>query len=196
MGEYAIRKSDNKSIKIGTCDDMYYLRYEDKDKVTCEEGSCFGRRWRLPLPWEDDVKPGEYEDPYFRGEGRVPLDWATVVGDNGEDETIFYKPKPSFIERPGFVQIKHSGILLGLNCYHGERLPEVTGDIRSAHWNGRSTYWNLVCLRETDGGLFPVVQCAICGDYFRETWAGVLPFIRDEELHRRLQSCAIFTVVR
>ena len=34
MGEYAIRKSDNDCIKIGTCEDMYYLRYEDQDKVT------------------------------------------------------------------------------------------------------------------------------------------------------------------
>ena len=102
-------------------------------------------------------------------------------------EIIFYKPKPSFADSPGFLQIKHdSGLLLGLNCYHGERLPEVTGDVRSAHWNGRSTHWNLVCLRETDEGLLPVVQCAICRDYFRETWAGVLPFIRDNELRLRL----------
>ena len=33
MGEYARRKSDNESIKIGTCESMYYLRYEDRDKV-------------------------------------------------------------------------------------------------------------------------------------------------------------------
>ena len=42
MGEYAIRKSDGESIKIGTCEDMYYLRYEDRFKVTPEEGSGFG----------------------------------------------------------------------------------------------------------------------------------------------------------
>ena len=45
MGEYAIRKSDNDCIKIGTCEDMYYLRYEDQDKVTPDSGSGFGYRW-------------------------------------------------------------------------------------------------------------------------------------------------------
>ena len=188
MGEYAIRKSDNKSIKIGTRS-MLYLRYEDRDKVTCEEGNL--RLDATSSSWEDDMKPGEYES-LLPWQGSRSFSWAPSVGDNGVEEIIFYKPKPSFADSPGFLQIKRdSGLLLGLNCYHGERLPEVTGDVRSAHWNGRSTHWNLVCLRETDEGLLPVVQCAICGDYFRETWAGVLPFIRDNELRLRLQSYAI-----
>ena len=52
MGEYAIRKSDRESIKIGTCEDMYYLRYEDQNKVTPDECSGFGYRWRIPFPDE------------------------------------------------------------------------------------------------------------------------------------------------
>ena len=44
------------------------------------------------LPAEDHIKPGDYSDPYFRGDGKVWLNRATVVGDNGEDEEIVYTP--------------------------------------------------------------------------------------------------------
>jgi len=72
MGEYALRKSDDTEIKIGTCEDMYYLRYEDRDKVSKLPNSLdprteYNLRFRLPFPDEDDIKPGEYDD-YNRGE--------------------------------------------------------------------------------------------------------------------------------
>ena len=86
MGEYAIRKSDNDCIKIGTCEDMYYLRYEDQDKVTPDSGSGFGCRWRIPFPDEDHILPGDY-DSGFR---QVDLDTAVFCGDNGEDEIGHY----------------------------------------------------------------------------------------------------------
>ncbi len=31
MGEYAKRASDGVEVKIGTCEAMYYLRFEDRD---------------------------------------------------------------------------------------------------------------------------------------------------------------------
>ena len=88
MGEYAIRKSDRQSIKIGTCEDMYYLRYEDQDKVTPESGSDFGFRWRIPFPSEDKILPGDY----CGGFRQVDLDTAVFCGDNGEDEVANYTP--------------------------------------------------------------------------------------------------------
>lgn len=39
MGEYAVRISDGERIKIGTCEDMLYLRFEDRHKVSAENGS-------------------------------------------------------------------------------------------------------------------------------------------------------------
>jgi hypothetical protein len=36
MGEYATRKSDNEYIKIGTCESMYYLRFDDINQVVYE----------------------------------------------------------------------------------------------------------------------------------------------------------------
>lgn len=92
MGEYAIRKSDRESIKIGTCEDMYYLRYEDQDKVIPDECSEFGYRWRIPFPDEDHILPGDY-DSGFR---QVDLDTAVFCGDNGEDEIGHYIPPEDY----------------------------------------------------------------------------------------------------
>ena len=55
MGEYARRISDNKEIKIGTCEDIY-LHYEDRFSVEPIEGSSFGC-WRLPLPQKITSSP-------------------------------------------------------------------------------------------------------------------------------------------
>lgn len=197
MGEYARRKSDNSFIKIGTCEDMYYLRYEDRHKVICNQGSGFGTRWRLPLPSEDHILPGDYEDPYFRGDNRIPLDWATVVGDDGEDETIFFEPNKQVVENPGTTQLRDdSGLVVNIKCFHGIKPPEAGGDITSVHWNGKTSHWwDLTCLRETKEGLHPVVRCRQCGHMYRETWPAVLDFIKDKELKRRLMTYATTLVV-
>lgn len=61
MSEYAKRKSDGEEIKIGICEEMMFLRFEDKDKVIPVKGSGFGYRWRLPFPDEDNTLPGDYK---------------------------------------------------------------------------------------------------------------------------------------
>ena len=147
MGEYAIRKSDNESIKIGTCESMYYLRYEDRGKVTPEQGSGFGYYWPLPFPDEDCIRPGEY-DSCFRG---IELTTGTCVGDNGEDEEFEFRPIGS-------------------------------------DYDNKAPY-HLVCIREEDGVMHPVVNT--CKDqWYRESWLNVLPHINDEGLKERLQAYA------
>ena len=39
MGEYAQRISDGERVKIGTCEDMLYLRFEDRAKVSALAGN-------------------------------------------------------------------------------------------------------------------------------------------------------------
>lgn len=200
MGEYARRISDGQEIKIGTCEDMYYLRYEDRFSVEPIDGSEFGHRWRLPLPAEDHLKPGDYVDPYFRGDTTVPLTSYCAVGDNGEDEWCSFEPKAEIVEHPGHLQLKHpSGLLINTKCYHGLKLPEAGGDVSSIHWNGKSVHWfELCCLRSTPEGLFPVVRCRHCDHMYRESWAAVLPFVKaqDSLLYQRLLHHANCTIVR
>ena len=67
MGEYAIRKRDGEEVKIGTCEDMYYIRYEDRFKVepasnSLDCGKELNLFWRLPYPSEDHMNIGEYPD--------------------------------------------------------------------------------------------------------------------------------------
>ena len=150
MGEYALRKSDRQSIKIGTCEDMYYLRYEDQDKVVPESGSDFGYRWRIPFPDEDHILPGDY-DGGFR---QVDLVATVFCDDNGELEPDEYTPPED---------------------YQGFKL------------------YRLDCLRSDNGSVHPVV-CGYKSDKgdrwsyeerFRDTWASVMPFIKDADLQLR-----------
>jgi hypothetical protein len=82
MGEYAIRKSDNVKIKVGICESLSHIRYEDRFKVSHEECNrdcstvldCF---WRLPYPDEDDVPIGEYTE---RANQWDPFRWYPLSG--------------------------------------------------------------------------------------------------------------------
>ena len=65
MGEYA--KFQGQSIKIGTCENMYYLRADQAAMVQPESGNVDpirdreSLRFRFPFPDEDNVLPGEFE---------------------------------------------------------------------------------------------------------------------------------------
>jgi hypothetical protein len=69
MGEYARYKGQ--SIKIGTCESMYYLRWDQVGDVHAESNSVdpmshrFSLRFRFPFPDEDGTRPGDF-DPYDR----------------------------------------------------------------------------------------------------------------------------------
>lgn len=66
MGEYALYRGNR--IKIGTCEDMYYLRWDQRDQVTPLEGNLDPTthldviRFRFPFPAEDGMAPGEFDD--------------------------------------------------------------------------------------------------------------------------------------
>lgn len=69
MGEYGYYH--NNLVKLGTCENMYYLRYEDRDKIEPENNSLdpaytTNLRFRLPFPDEDHIQPGQYHN-YDRG---------------------------------------------------------------------------------------------------------------------------------
>ena len=62
MGEYAARKNDKKKIKIGTCNLMYYLRYEQRKEVVSDHPLQLNKLWfRLSLKEEDGILPGDFE---------------------------------------------------------------------------------------------------------------------------------------
>lgn len=180
MGEYAIRKSDGVEVKIGTCEDMYYLRYEDRFKVRKLENSLdasheLNLRWRLPFPDEDHVRIGEYDD-FTRG--------ARLCNEADQELGIPYK------EDVGTIQLTHkSGLLLNVPCYHGRELPEVSAPMK-AFWNGKSWALELYQIKNTTDGIKPIVRCRFCDHAWRFEWEDVLKHVIDTELQARLREYA------
>ncbi len=185
MGEYTTRKSDNAYIKIGTCNAMYYLRWDDIDKVNSPgyDLRTPGIWFRLPFPDEDALRPGDGYD-YNRATPLIPYEDP----DTGK-RIAFDIPDAEH----GLVQMHHKGLgmLLNINCYHGSRLPDSSGEIR-VHGNGRSSInWELYMVKNHDQvGLLPIVRCMHCGDTHRATWAAVLPHVQNSELRARLTEYA------
>lgn len=180
MGEYALRLSDHTQVKIGTCEDMLYLRFEDRAKVrkvpnSLDPAHADGLRFRLPFPDEDSVPIGQYADPFrrqrlYRG------------NDNFTDE--------STAKEPGIMQLRHEcGLLLNVPCYHGHKLPDVGPEMK-AFWNGKA--WSLELsaikpVKQDDGTLkvFPIVTCRHCRGLWRYDWTDIIEFI-PEPLRARL----------
>ncbi len=186
MGEYATRKSDLQQVKIGTCEAMYYLRFEHVGKVESPGYSLRepGLWFRLPFPDEDHLQPGDYQDhnrgvrllPYQASDDPAPIAFTVEGADAGS------------------FQLRHpSGLLLNVACHHGERLPEGSSEISPA-WNGKDPHcWELYMVKNQAGeGLLPLVRCRHCGKTYRSTWAAVLPHVQDQELRDRLTDYAAF----
>ncbi len=160
MSELAIRKSDKQVVKIGTCESMYYLRYEDRNKVerhanSLNPHSCKNLFWRFPVFTEDDIKVGDYE--------HYEVSWEYDVMVNNSAEA-FQELK----DCTGNVQakIEELGILVNLPCYHGLKLPENTEDI-SFFFNGKRDGLMLYALKNTEKELRIVIRCAAC----RSMWS-------------------------
>lgn len=179
MGEFAIRKHDGEQIKIGTCEELFYLRYEDRGKIDPLPGNVnpqtdMGLYFRLPFPDEDQIRPGDYRD-YRRGV-RLALP-ADPYGDTilSEEEKV---------NAPGVIQLAHpSGLLLNVPCYHGVRLPDGGPDIQ-AHWNGRTWHLELRYLKTTPEGIQPVFACRFCNTMWRGQWHEVVSFLPRDILGR------------
>ena len=196
MGEYATRKTDGQYIKIGTCESMYYLRWEDRNKVRVQGGYSLeepGLAFRLPFPDEAHMAPGEIgENAYNRG---YRLGWYQDPEDEARTEAFTMEGAE---EHPGIIQLHHqSGLLVNVPCYHGAKLPDVSGTDIRVFWNGKDCHnWELVRVKNHPGdGLLPLVQCRHCGGLFRTTWAHVLNHISDQQLKDRLIEYAIDTTV-
>lgn len=206
MGEYAKRNSDGQEIKIGTCEDMYYIRFEDRDKVSPLPNSISlsnpahvdGCRFRLPFPDENGKQPGEYEN-YNRGLRLykvLPCEWCKGSGKSdfetngkcrrchgsGTDGHEDYAPVDT-LDSVGNIQLHHkdSGLLINVPCYHGLKLPEVTAPMK-AFWNGKGHAFELSSLKAmlVDGGWFnvlPIIRCRFCGEAWRSEWKDIADYL-------------------
>jgi len=202
MGEYAKLKTTGENVKIGTCENMYYLRFEDRYKVVYDL-SFDGCRFRLPFPDEDKEEIGNYRE-YERGIDLIPYY-------DEETETYSYFDdiyKEHYEQHKGLIQLHHqSGLLINVSCYHGYRLPDTNNskDFK-AFYNGktpRSFELSQVKIQLNEETkikeLIPIVRCKHCKIPFRADWASVLLHVRktekeEKELYERLCEYATTTI--
>ena len=157
MGEYA--KYHGEEVKIGTCEDMLYLRADQAHLVQAVPGSVDpvkdrdGIRFRFPFPEEDGIAPGEFDDP-FKG------------------VTLYSVRAPEGVDH-GRVQFKaDNGYLVSLPCPEQcdrglVQLTDGTEQPYTVHRNGHPGASELVQQRYWEGRLVAVLKCKACGHMWR-----------------------------
>ena len=166
MGEYARFRGEE--VKIGTCEDMYYLRADQRFSVAYVPGnvqpSTVGLRYRFPWPDEDMIQPG-----------------SDRFHDNGYHRSIFVPgyAAPANVEHSNVQFVAQAGYLISLPCPEG--LPDSTPGLTATrdykghtiHRNGFSGAVHLVSQKlMEDGRLVPVLRCGGCGAMWRVEIAG------------------------
>lgn len=161
MGEYA--KFKGSEIKIGTCESMCYLTLSDRHKISNYHFDL-NKYWVWRLPQIGDYKypgDGEYED--WKKDSKTIINdshlWEMAKKDIGEK-----KLDTSY----GILQLNHDcGYLINLPCYHGRRLPNISGDDCKIFWNGKSSYMMRISGIRTKGEEIAIeISCKVCGDSF------------------------------
>lgn len=153
MGEYATYRGE--SVKIGTCEDMYYLRYEHRRNVTPEPGNVnpvrdvLALRFRFPWPDEDGTARPGHDDDRHRYDRGAAIHALTV---------------PATVTHYSVQFRADAGYLVSLPCPEGPQsvtTPPVTR-------NGFSGAVHLCQQKEiADGRVVPVMKCGGCGAKWR-----------------------------
>ena len=151
MGEYA--KFNGQEIKIGTCEDMYYLRFQQRHEVTSLLNSVNlddletlqALRFRFPFPEEDRIEPGAYDS--HEKSARVPDSFQ--AGDIAHRSVQFSA---------------RNGYLVSLPCPESE---EGKAFPHKIHRNGHSGAVHLVAQKLVGSELWPVCRCGGCGAMWR-----------------------------
>lgn len=179
MGEYAKRIQDGEEVKIGTCETLYYLRYDQRNQVDYDFGNDKWY-WRIPTPEEDGRWPGDYETTPLREGGYIP--YMLKVNESKGNELA-----KAMMESVGIVQtrVESLGLLVNLPCYHGLQLPE-NGNGMKFFWNGKRDALYLSFLANYPHEMRVGFQCAACGEMWSAPFMDALPMIKSLWMKLRL----------
>lgn len=166
MGEYAFY--NNSEIKIGTCEQMYYLRADQVSRIQPAPNSVNPRllqhaesiRFRFPFPQEDAIQPGNFDD-YDKGLAVWGLEPHADVEHNSLQFTRNYPTSGGILLStpcPESVEGKASGLKFAYNGYSGK-----------VEIHSQRLQHEQLCL---------VLRCGSCGAMWREdTLADAQPVI-------------------
>jgi len=165
MGEYV--KLDGESYKIGTCESLYYCRYDDlrewiaAGRATLSDGNekpaeylKGAYRFRFPFPDEDGAE-AERIDAYGRDYERgVTIEAPAELFEEMDHTTLCKWIGPAGIE--------HYGVNVIIPCPLGPDFDQVQ------HSPAPTLYHlEIVQQRPYEGALWCVVRCAWCGAMWR-----------------------------
>lgn len=174
MGEYAKRKKDGVEVKLGTCESMYYCRF---DQVKDTNYKCYDNLfWRIPFPEEDGTQVGDYNFRLFTGDN-IPCELMLLKENMDADfkETLTNEQHSGTL----FLEDKVTRVRVKVPCYHGLKHPE-----------GRSDY--LICslylcfLKNTPTELNVGFKCASCERMYSVPFNYIEPLIFDVGMKLRL----------
>lgn len=162
MGEYALFGGEE--VKIGTCEDMYYLRFDQRhlvkhvpNNVNVMDPKHFkALRFRFPFPDEDGVPPGSFSN-YNRG---LRVDGVRI---------------PTAIEHREVQFTADAGYVVSIPCPESEEAKSLQLEFHKNGWRGD------VFIRQQrvwEGRLVLVAECGGCGALFRlPTLADAAPVV-------------------
>lgn len=153
VGEFATY--DGQRIKIGTCEDLYYLRADQWELVRNPDGPRDVYRFRFPFPDEDGIEPGRFDD-HDRGV-RIP-GWQLPEDLTEGHYSIQFKAEPGYLlSVPCPEQFGQPGLRVDM--------PGMDGLV--VHRNGFSGGAVVRQQRHYEGRLVTVVGCGSCGGKWR-----------------------------
>lgn len=183
MGEYA--RYNGHSVKIGTCENMYYLRADQRHAVVPEANSVDpvqdkgSIRFRFPWPDEDNIRPGDFSD-YDRA---VTIPDLAHPDDVEHGDVVFRSSYPT------------DAFTLSVPCplsREGKNWADKAG-VAPRDVKGLGAV-QLVQQKYVRGSWVVVMRCAACGTRYRlETLEDVAPVLAaiDALLSRRTsEDCA------
>ena len=165
MGEYALYKGEE--VKIGTCNSMYYLRWEQRKSVTALPGNVNpavmeNKLWyRAPRKREDGIEPGMFD---FQGLcGVDPIRF--YIKDECKQYSEEVKGLATSEAGLGIVQVRAEkmGVTCNIPCYHGytTELP------KGMFYNGfNPNTLGIAGLGVRAGAAAALIGCVACGETF------------------------------
>lgn len=170
MGEYAVRKIDKKTVKIGTCSRMYYMTLGQIKDVIFDSGfeEYLGNLIFRPfLPSEEGIKVGDFKD------FNVDFNETRIFVDS---EKAKEELNDLCLKVPGIVQVPvksnniDAGIHLNVRCYHGafvKDLEEIKNDFVRIFYNGfNSNVFHISRVGIKDKNIQIYFSCGLCGKTF------------------------------
>lgn len=148
MGEYGTVRGTGERVKLGTCEDFYYLRWNQRDRITdysFDQETLNVSRFRFPFPDEDGIGPGAFDD-HDRGLRLWGFTQPTEV-EHGSTQFVASYPK--------------NGYVVSLPCPEG---PDADPRV---HRNGYGGPASLVQQGWRDGRLVGIARCNGCGARYR-----------------------------